>query len=130
MCRETCKGLVFVCAAVILLRPIIFAQEPAKDSKARKETTELRIQVTGGDHATAVRGATVYIEWKEEGETKRKEGTTNRQGIAGPYLVSRVKVFIQVTTEGSEWERKGGDFDLKEEKRTITINLIKKSPQQ
>lgn len=132
MSRETCKTLLLVCAAVTLVRPVIVAQDAARNSNTptQTRTTELQILVTGGEEATPVRGATVYIEWTENGETKRKEGATNRKGIAGPYRVPLVNVFIQVTTEGGEWERKGGDFDLKTLRGPITINLPKKSPQQ
>ena len=126
MCREICKGFLLLWTAVILLPPALFSQEAKKEGKAQRETTELRIEVTGGEESKPVKGATVYIEWKEKGETKHKEGTTNRQGIAGPYIVPRVRVFIQVTTEDNVWEKKGGDFELKEQDVTIQINLTKK----
>jgi hypothetical protein len=128
MCRGTRKKLLLVFVAVSLFRPVVFAQATAKDAKAQKGTTELRIQVTGGEQATPVKGATVYLEWKEGDEKKRKEGATNRRGIAGPYRLPRGKVFIQVTTEGDEWERKGGEFDLKEPDITIPMNLTKHAP--
>jgi hypothetical protein len=127
MCAETCKRILFVCAAVVLVQTVIVAQEPTPDKVSQQETTELRIEVTGGEEFEPVVGASVYIEWKEGGETKRKEGTTNRSGIAGPYKVARVTVFIQVSTEDGSWNRKGGDFELKEPKETITINLVRKN---
>lgn len=96
--------------------------------KATKELTELRVQVTGGDEGKAVRGATVYVEWQEDGSAKHKEGTTNSQGVAGPYRVPRGKVFIQVTTDGDEWEKVGGDYELNAPEVTIAVNLKARKP--
>src|SRR5262249_1753022 len=127
MCGKICKRFLFICAAVVLVRTVIVAQEATPDKDLQPENTELRIEVTGGEESTPVTGASVYIEWKEGGETKRKEGTTNRKGIAGPYKIPRVTVFIQVSSEDGSWKRKGGDFELKEPKETITINLVKRN---
>ena len=128
MCGKICKTLLFVCAAIVLVRTVIVAQEATPNKDSQPETTELRIEVTGGGESEPVIGASVYIEWKEGGETKWKEGTTNRKGIAGPYKIPRVTVFIQVSSEDGSWERKGGDFELKEPKETITITLVKRNP--
>jgi len=126
MYRETRKEFLLLCTAVILLQPALFSQEAKKEGKAQGETTEVRIQVAGGDEPTPVKGATVYIEWKEKGETKSKEGTTNRQGIAGPFRLPWVKVLVQITTDDNEWERYGHEYNLKDEDQPIKIALRKK----
>src|SRR6266850_2698659 len=121
MYKEIRRGFLLLCATSVLLPPLTFSQEPEKEGKVQKKTVELRIQVTGGEESTPVKSATVYIEWKEDGETKSRQGKTNSKGIAGPYPVPQGKVFIQVTTEDNEWETKGGDFDLKEQDAPIKI---------
>src|SRR5689334_21829904 len=98
MYKPICKRLLLPCAAGILLRSFMLSQEQEKENKPQKKVVDLQIQITGGEDSTPVRSATVYIEWKEEGETKSRQGATNSKGIAGPYSVPQVKVFIQVTT--------------------------------
>lgn len=70
-----------------------------------------------------MRGATVYLEWEDGGETRHREGTTNADGIAGPYTVPRVTVFVQVTTSDEAWERYGGEHELKAKRQTVRIEL-------
>lgn len=126
MYKEICKRLLLSCVAGMLLPVLMFSQEPEKEVKPQKKVIDLRIQVTGGEESTPLKSATIYIEWKEEGETKSRQGITNSKGIAGPYPVPQVKVFIQVTTKDNEWEPRGGDFDLKEQSPPIKINLTRR----
>ena len=129
MSRKTCKNILRLFVAVILLQLLIFAQDPPKNDNRppQKATSDVRIQVTGGEDRAPIKGATVYMEWKDEGETKRKEGPTNRNGVAGPYKLPRGKVFIQIRPEGGEWQRQGGEFELKEPTETITVNLTRRA---
>jgi len=104
------------------------APNAARNSnKAPTAMSDVRIQVTGGEEKTPIKGATVYMEWQDDGETKRKEGLTNLNGIAGPYQLTRGKVFIQITTNDAEWERKGSAYDLKDPEVTITVNLARRA---
>jgi hypothetical protein len=68
------------------------------------------------------------MEWKEDGQTRSQEGSTNSKGMAGPYSLPRSKVFIQVTTDGNRWEHLGREFDLKTQSQPIEITLTAKQP--
>ena len=92
---------------------------------ARPATTDVTVVVTGGQPARPIKGATVYLEWKERGATKSRQGTTNAQGFAGPYRIPRTKVFVQVTTNDDEWDSRGDSIDLKAATHTIKMNLPK-----
>ena len=99
-----------------------------RPAETPKPKTQLRVQVTGAQPAVPVKGAAVYIEWKEGEETRTQEGTTNAEGIAGPYRMPRVTVFVQVTTSDDSWERYGGDHELREEQQTVSVNLKPTAP--
>lgn len=99
-----------------------------RPAETPKPETRLRVQVTGAQPAVPVKGAAVYIEWKEGEETRTQEGTTNAEGIAGPYRMPRVTVFVQVTTSDDSWERYGGDHELREEQQTVSVNLKPTAP--
>lgn len=126
MCKKQFERRLLIGVTVLIAQVFLLSQGPHGEGRALTDTTDLKVVVTGGDDAKVVRGATVYVEWQQDGETKSKEGRTSRQGIADPYRVARGKVFIQITGT-DDWERKGGDFDLKEQNVTITISLVKKS---
>src|SRR4029453_3004385 len=98
MSNEIVKGLCLLFSVVCLLPCETYWQEEKKGGQGKKETTKIRVQVTGGEQEAPGSGPTVYVEWKEDGETKGKEGKTNRQGLSGPYRVPRLSVFVQVTT--------------------------------
>ena len=127
MFKKASKGFLLLFGAAFFLSHA-YSQEAKNADQEKNETTQLRIQVTGGEQSTPVSGATVYIEWREADGPTHKQGVTNRQGFVGPYTVVRTKVFIQVTTDGDEWQNMGNDFDLKEQGETIKINLTKKGP--
>jgi hypothetical protein len=111
--------------AMLALRGLAAAQGQTTDRP--KPETQLRIVVTGDNPAGPVKSADVYVEWKEDDETKSREGTTNGEGKAGPYKVPRATVFVQVTTKDNAWERYGADHELTEEQQTINVTLRKKS---
>ena len=127
MHKEICRSFIVLCSLFIVIPTIIYSEKSKEDNKPQTaptiETIQLRIEVTGGKDTTPVRGATVYIEWYEDGQTLSKEGITNRKGIAGPYTVPKGEVFIQITTNDDKWLTNGGSYHLKEREQTISVNL-------
>jgi hypothetical protein len=115
-----------LCTAIIALPAVVDAQVQEAQQKPKPAGTDLRIHVTGGDEAMPVKGATVYLEWKEDGETRNREGVTNAEGLAGPYRLPRVTVFVQITTSDEVWETYGKDHSLTTEQETIAVTLKKK----
>jgi len=115
-----------LCMWITSIPAVVHTQEPTSEEKQTTASTDLRIQVKGGDEAMPVKGATVYLEWKEGGETKTREGSTNSEGHAGPYRLPRGRVFVQITTSDEMWQTYGDDHELTKEQETITVNLKKK----
>jgi len=120
MPRQLAKTIALFSAAGMLLLPLaLFPQEPEKKAKEKKETTNLRIQVTGGEHDKPVAGADVYVE--SETEEESFNATTNDAGVARVSKVPRGKVLIQVTADG--WKTFGKKYELNREEQTIKIVL-------
>jgi hypothetical protein len=115
-----------LCAAMLVLPEGIDAQEQKTEQKQKPAAIDLRIHVTGGEEAVPVKDATVYLEWKEDGETRSRELTTNTDGLAGPFRLPRVPVFVQITTSDEVWQTYGQDHELMKEQETIAITLKKK----
>jgi hypothetical protein len=94
---------------------------------APRPETQLRVQVLADAPPKApIKGAAVYVEWKDGEETQTREGSTNSEGIAGPYKVLRARVFVQVTIDDS-WQSYGENHDLQGEQQTVQVSLKKKS---
>ena len=121
--QATKIGLLFA-ATTLLLGFAALPQEPEKKAKEKKETTNLRIEVTGGGSEKPVAGAQVdvYVESEPEGESYNT--TTNDAGVAKVSKVPRGKALIQVTADG--WKTFGQRYELTKEEQTIKIVLEKK----
>jgi hypothetical protein len=115
--------------SVILLPSVLSAQTGDKPAKEKQEgTTKLRIEVTAGDEANPVEGASVYVRYTEGrklGKDKKIEQNwkTNKDGVIKVPEVPRGKVLIQVIAPG--WKTFGQWYDLDQDEQTVKIRLQK-----
>lgn len=117
----------------LLVASIATAHAISQDSapKATPKTDQmarLTIEVSGGDSATPVENASVYIKYVEERKLKRDKQLemnvkTNQEGTAHIPAAPLGKVLIQVVAEG--WKSYGRWIDITELKQTIKIHLEK-----
>jgi hypothetical protein len=115
--------------SLILLPSVLRAQTGDKPAKEKQEgTTKLRIEVTAGDEANPVEGASVYVRYTEGrklGKDKKIEQNwkTNKDGVIKVPEVPRGKVLIQVIAPG--WKTFGQWYDLDQDEQTVKIRLQK-----
>ena len=119
MPRQLARKSVLFLAAILLLPLASLPREPDKKSKEKNETTNLRIQVTGGEPEKPVGGANVHVESETEDQTF--DVRTNDAGVAKVSKVPRGRVLIQVTADG--WKTFGQRYELNKEEQTIKITL-------
>ncbi|MCI0453637.1 MAG: hypothetical protein L0Y68_01425 [Candidatus Dadabacteria bacterium] len=84
-------------------------------------TTRLEIHVSGGELATPVKKAEVFVKSEMSDEEFEETMKTNSQGNVIVLGVPRGRALIQVTAEG--WNNYGRLHDLEQEIETITITL-------
>lgn len=122
MTKQFTRNCLLVSIAVLLLVPFAtFSQEtaPSKD----KKKTHLRVEVTAGEEAEAVRGADVFVTSEDEDTPFDRTLKTNGNGVVTFAKVPRVKILVQVTAAGCKTF--GKHYELEEESQTITIKLEK-----
>jgi hypothetical protein len=117
--------------ALLLLPVLVIAQSGSKSAKEKAKddgTTKLRIEVTAGDPAEPVEGASVYVRFEEErkfAKDKKVEQNwkTNKEGVIKVPNLPRGKVLVQVIAPG--WKTFGQWYDLSDDEQTIKIRLQK-----
>jgi hypothetical protein len=93
-----------------------------------EQTSRITIEVSGGEDATPVENASIYIKYIEERKVKKDKKTelnvkTNREGAAHVPEAPMGRVLVQVVAEG--WKTFGRWYDINEAKQTIKIHLDK-----
>ena len=96
------------------------------DKPAAKETSDLKIQVRGGEASVPVKNASVYVEYRQGrffvGKKKYKYGVkTNHEGVAAVREVPKGKILIQVVADG--WKPFGKVYEIENDEVTVEILL-------
>ncbi len=121
--------VLLVVLSVILLPSVLRAQSGDKSAKEKQlGSTKLRIEVTAGDEANAVEGASVYVRYTEGRKLAKdkkieQNWKTNKEGVIKVPDVPRGKVLIQVIAPG--WKTFGHWYELDQDEQTVKIRLQK-----
>lgn len=105
-------------------------QPPAAKAPAPKsdQIPRITIEVSGGESATPVENASVYLKYVEEHKVKKDKKVelnvkTNRDGVAHIPDAPMGRVLIQVVAEG--WRSYGRWYDITDPRQTIKVHLEK-----
>jgi len=90
------------------------------DGGKKKETTNLRVEVSSGEKP--VRGVGVFVMMEEEGWSE--EDSTNSKGVASFTGVPRGKVLIQINEQ--DWKNFGRYYSLSRADEVVRVTLEKK----
>jgi hypothetical protein len=108
------------------------AQDPSPPPKASPpsavEYSHLTIEVTGGDTATPVENASVYVKYVEEHVIRKDKKLelnvkTNREGVAHVPDAPVGRALVQIIADG--WKTYGRWYDISDAKQVIKIRLEK-----
>ena len=126
-------GIVFlIFLAFVLAAPAYPQDEQSAPTKPKVSKAEqfarLTIEVSGGENATPVENASVYLKYVEERKLKKDKKMelnvkTNREGVAHIPDAPMGRVLIQIVADG--WRTYGRWYDINEPKQTIKVNLEK-----
>jgi hypothetical protein len=113
------------CVFAFLFLPCALSQTPEGKSSTR-DTTDLRIEVRGGEKSIPVKNASVYVEYRQDRflRTKKKHRygvKTNNEGVALLREVPKGKILIQVVAEG--WKPFGKVYQIETDETTVEIVL-------
>jgi hypothetical protein len=92
----------------------------AEGGGKKRETTNLRIEVSGGERP--VRGVGVFVMMEDDGWSE--EDTTNSKGVVSFSGVPRGKVLIQINER--DWKNFGRYYSLSKPEETVRVTLEKK----
>jgi hypothetical protein len=119
-------ALVTLAAASTLLAHANGAAAQAKSDPAIG--TRLHLEITGGDPATPVEGASVYLRYLVKHHMGKDENVemnlkTSHDGTVVVPFVPRGDVTIQIVAE--RWKPYGQKFQMTDDEQTIKIHLDK-----
>jgi hypothetical protein len=122
-----CLSIV-VLGALALLAGAQTAPAPGKTPPPSDQTSRVTIEVAGGENATPVENASVYIKYVEERKIRKDKKVelnvkTNREGTAHVPEAPLGRVLIQVVADG--WKTYGRWYDITAAKQTIKVHLEK-----
>src|SRR5262245_27770431 len=124
MTNQITRYALSIAAVMLLLFPSLsFAQSVTSPAPKVRRVTHLRVKVTTGDEAEAVKGADVFITTEDEDSAFDRTLKTDKNGVVSFTKVPRVRVLIQVTAAG--WKTFGKKYVLEDENQTIAIRLEK-----
>ena len=124
MTNQLTRYALSIAAVMLLLFPSLsFAQCVRAPAPKVKRVTHLRVEVTMGDEAEAVKRADVFVTSEDEDSPFDKTLKTDKNGVVSFIKVPRVRVLIQVTAAGCKTF--GKKYVLEDESQTIAIRLQK-----
>jgi hypothetical protein len=114
-----------VAASTLLARGNYAAAQAKSDETAG---TRLHLEITGGDPATPVEGASVYLRYLVKHRMAKDENVemnlkTSHEGTVVVPFVPRGDVTIQIVAE--RWKPYGQKYQMTDEEQTIKIHLDK-----
>jgi hypothetical protein len=120
-----------VALAAIATGSTLLARSNGAAAQAKTDTnvgTRLHLEITGGDPATPVEGASVYLRYlvkhrMGKDETVEMNLKTNHEGTVVVPFVPRGDVTIQIVAE--RWKPYGQKFQMTDEEQTVKIHLDK-----
>jgi hypothetical protein len=120
-----------VALAVVVTGSTLLARVNGAASQAKPDTnsgTRLHLEITGGDPAAPVEGASVYLRYlvkhrMAKDETVEMNLKTSHEGTVVVPFVPRGDVTIQIVAE--RWKPYGQKFQMTEDEQTIKIHLDK-----
>lgn len=120
-------GTLALCAAQA---PMVAQDKQAPPAKQTltEQTSHVTIEVSGGENATPVENASIYIKYIEERKVKKDKTLelnvkTNRDGAAHIPDAPMGRALVQVVADG--WKTYGRWYDVNEARQTIKIHLDK-----
>jgi hypothetical protein len=127
------RGRALCAIALITLAATSFSFAQGKDSKDQSkseasDTVRLRVEVTGGDPATAVDSASIYVRYlvkrrMAKDETIEMNLKTNREGTVIVPGVPRGEITLQIVAE--HWKPFGQKYQATEDNQVIKVHLEK-----
>jgi len=124
MTNQLTRYVLSIAAVMLLSFPSLsFAQCVTPKTRKVRTVTHLRIEVTAGDEAEAVKGADVFVKTEDEDSPFDRTLKTDKNGVVSFAKVPRVRVLIQVTAAGCKTF--GKKYVLEDESQTIAIRLQK-----
>lgn len=117
--------LCFVCSILSAAQDPPPADKPAAEEPS-SGPARLTIEVTGGDKATPVENASVYVKYVEEHAIKKDKKTelnvkTNREGIAHVAEAPVGRALVQIIADG--WKTYGRWYDITDPRQVIKVRL-------
>jgi hypothetical protein len=109
----------------------LFAHANGAAAQTKSDTavgTRLHLEITGGDPATPVEGASVYLRYLVKHRMGKDENVemnlkTNHEGTVVVPFVPRGDVTIQIVAE--RWKPYGQKYQMTDEEQTVKIHLDK-----
>jgi hypothetical protein len=126
-------GLCFASLAVLASSSTLVARGNASLSAAQAKSdstvgTRLHLEVTGGDPAGPIDGASVYVRYlvkhrMAKDETVEMNLKTSHEGTVVVPFIPRGEVTVQIVAE--HWKPYGQKYQMTEDEQTIKIHLDK-----
>lgn len=118
-------------ATIVTTSTLLAGSNSSATAQAKSDTnvgTRLHLEITGGDPATPVEGASVYLRYlvkhhMAKDETVEMNLKTSRDGTVVVPFVPRGDVTIQIVAE--RWKPYGQKFQMTDEEQTVKIHLDK-----
>jgi hypothetical protein len=129
--KEFAGILCIAALATIISASALLAHASGAAAQAKSDTnvgTRLHLEITGGDPATPVEGASVYLRYVVKHHMGKDENVemnlkTNHDGTVVVPFVPRGDVTIQVVAE--RWKPYGQKYQMTDEEQTVKIHLDK-----
>jgi hypothetical protein len=117
--------------AMVVAASTLLAHANSAAAQGKPDTTigtRLHLEITGGDPAAPVEGASVYLRYlvkhrMGKDETVEMNLKTSRDGTVVVPFVPRGDVTIQIVAE--RWKPYGQKFQMTDEEQTVKIHLDK-----
>lgn len=123
-----CVAALALCVAQLPARAQSKQTQPPAKQPASEQFSRVTIEVSGGESATPVENASIYIKYVEERKVLKDKKVelnvkTNKDGLAHVPGAPMGRVLVQVVADG--WKTYGRWYDIAEAKQTIKIHLDK-----
>jgi hypothetical protein len=123
-----CLAALALCVAQLLASPQTKQAPPLAKQPSSDQVSRVTIEVSGGESATPVENASIYIKYVEERKVLKDKKVelnvkTNKDGLAHVPGAPMGRVLVQVVADG--WKTYGRWYDIAEVQQTIKIHLDK-----
>jgi hypothetical protein len=124
--KLTSLVLLFLAVSAICVAAQNPPPAPAQAPEQTTQSSRLTIEVTGGEKASPVENASVYVKYVEEHAIKKDKKLelnvkTNRDGVAHVAEAPLGRALVQVIAEG--WKTYGRWYDISDPHQVIKVRL-------